>query len=69
MYAKLMITVIQLYQKHLSHLLGRKCLFTPTCSEYSIQAFQKYGLLHGIKLTSQRFFRCKPPNGGFDPLK
>ncbi|HKM40571.1 MAG TPA: membrane protein insertion efficiency factor YidD [Patescibacteria group bacterium] len=46
------------------------CRFTPTCSEYGIQAFKKYGVIKGAKKTIWRIIRCNPFNpGGHDPLK
>lgn len=46
------------------------CQFTPTCSEYGIQAFKKYGVIRGGLKTIWRILRCNPFNhGGHDPLK
>lgn len=45
------------------------CRFTPTCSEYARQAFRRYGIIYGLKLSLIRFSRCHPfSRGGFDPL-
>lgn len=74
----LLIKIIQLYQKTLSPDHGKLkkffpygyCRFHPTCSEYSIQAIKKYGVLRGLLLSLWRLLRCNPWNkGGFDPLK
>ena len=63
------ILLIKLYQWVLSPLLGPKCRFTPTCSNYSIEAFKKYGPLKGGWLTLKRIGRCHPWGGhGYDPL-
>ena len=54
-----------------SHLLlfGGDCKFIPTCSEYSYQAIQKYGILKGSFLGLKRILKCNPfSNGGVDPL-
>jgi len=48
----------------------RICRYYPTCSEYSIQAFKKYGFFKGAYLSLKRVLRCNPfAKGGFDPLK
>lgn len=46
-----------------------KCKFTPTCSNYSIEAIKKYGSIKGSLLTIKRIIRCNPfSKGGYDPL-
>lgn len=46
------------------------CRFTPTCSEYTYQAIDKYGAVKGSWLGAKRIFRCNPwSKGGFDPVK
>ncbi|MGI6347630.1 MAG: membrane protein insertion efficiency factor YidD [Patescibacteria group bacterium] len=74
----IIIFFIKIYQKTLSpdHGLLKGvfpqgvCRFTPTCSEYGIQAFKKYGVIKGAKKTIWRIIRCNPFNpGGHDPLK
>ncbi|NLW41176.1 MAG: membrane protein insertion efficiency factor YidD [Tissierellia bacterium] len=70
--AKLAILMIKFYQKFISRyiLVGRHCRFYPTCSEYSLQAYRKYGFVKGTLLTIYRILRCNPFNkGGYDPLK
>lgn len=63
------ILLIKLYQWLISPLLGPKCRFTPTCSNYALQAFQKYGPLKGFWLTLKRIARCHPWGGhGHDPV-
>jgi len=66
--ANLMILLIRKYQTNFSHYFYGKCRFIPSCSDYGILAFQKYGLLKGFKLTAKRFFKCRPPYGGIDPV-
>lgn len=63
------IRLIKFYQKWLSPLKGQTCRFYPTCSEYSIQAYIKYGFFKGTFLSVKRILRCHPFNpGGYDPL-
>lgn len=63
------IGLIKVYQYLISPLLGPKCRFTPTCSQYGIEALKKYGLIKGSWLTLKRIARCHPWGGhGYDPL-
>jgi putative membrane protein insertion efficiency factor len=65
----LALTLIRLYQKTLSQALPPTCRFFPSCSEYSYQAIEKYGLLKGGWLAVKRIGRCHPFNpGGYDPV-
>lgn len=67
---KLVILLIRMYQKFISPLKPRTCRFYPTCSEYSIKAIEKYGLVKGGLKSIKRIIRCNPLNpGGYDPLK
>ena len=64
------IFLIKVYQLLLRPLFPSACRFTPTCSEYSIQAIQKYGFLKGVYLGIKRISRCHGGNiGGLDELK
>ena len=67
------INIIKFYQKHISIFFeknGVKCKFYPTCSEYSMQAYEKYGFLKGSFLSIRRILRCNPfSKGGIDLLK
>lgn len=69
----IMINIIKFYKKHISifgESRGIKCKFYPTCSEYAIQAYEKYGFIKGSFLTIKRIFKCNPfSKGGYDPLK
>ena len=57
------------YRRCISPLTPPSCRFTPTCSEYSMQALNKYGFLKGSWLTIKRILRCHPfSKGGYDPL-
>ncbi len=70
--AKLAILFIKFYQKFISRYIftGRNCRFYPTCSQYSIDAYTKYGFIKGTYLSTKRILRCHPFNeGGYDSLK
>ena len=63
------IWLIKLYQYGISPIIGPKCRFTPTCSQYGLEAFKKYGVWRGFWLTLKRVSRCHPLGGsGYDPL-
>jgi len=68
---KILITLIKLYRKYISPMKVRPCcIFVPTCSEYAMQAIEKYGALKGSLLALRRILRCHPfSKGGYDPLK
>ena len=67
--SKLLIGLIRLYQVTLSPLIGRSCRYTPTCSNYGIEAIQKYGPIKGSWLTLKRILSCNPWGGsGYDPV-
>lgn len=64
---RLILSAIRFYKRFLS--LPGYCRFSPTCSEYTYQAIERYGILRGSILGGKRIFRCHPWNaGGFDPL-
>lgn len=67
---KVMIGMIRFYQKNISALrYGSCCIYTPTCSQYGIEAIEKYGALKGGALTVWRILRCNPfAKGGYDPV-
>ena len=67
---KIFIRLIKFYQKYLSPLKGRAtCIYTPTCSQYAIEALEKYGLINGGGLAVWRILRCNPfAKGGYDPV-
>ncbi|WP_407306038.1 membrane protein insertion efficiency factor YidD [Desulfosporosinus sp. SB140] len=65
----LLVLVLRFYQKFISPLKGQTCRFYPTCSEYSIQALQKYGLFRGSYKSIVRILKCHPFHpGGHDPV-
>ena len=57
---KILIFIIKIYQYLISPLLGSRCRFLPTCSEYFIEALKTQGLTTGIKLGVTRIFKCHP---------
>ncbi len=64
-----LIFLIKLYRTLISPLFPTTCRFTPTCSEYSIEAIKKYGVIKGGWLSLKRVSRCHPWNpGGHDPV-
>ncbi|MDR3667441.1 MAG: membrane protein insertion efficiency factor YidD [Ignavibacteriaceae bacterium] len=64
------VFLIKIYQKFISPLFPPSCRFNPSCSEYAVQAFTKYGFLKGTIKSVWRILRCNPFNsGGFDPVK
>ena len=63
------IIPIKLYEILLSPLLGQSCRYHPTCSQYTIEAIEKYGPIKGIWLGTKRIARCHPWGGsGHDPV-
>lgn len=68
-FSKFLIGLIKLYQVTLSPYIGRSCRYTPTCSNYGIEAIQKHGPLKGSWLTLKRVLSCNPWGGsGYDPV-
>jgi len=63
------IGLIKVYQLIISPWMGPSCRYTPTCSQYGIEALKKYGPIKGIWLTLKRVARCNPWGGhGHDPV-
>lgn len=64
------IFFIRLYQKYISPLKGHgSCRFTPTCSQYALEAYREWGFFAGTALTVWRLLRCNPfGKGGYDPV-
>ena len=57
---EILIFIIKIYQYLISPLLGNKCRFLPTCSEYFIEALNSQGLTRGLKLGFKRILKCHP---------
>jgi putative membrane protein insertion efficiency factor len=67
---KIVIAVLKGYQRVISPLLPSACRFHPTCSEYMLEAVNKYGAARGIWMGTRRLLRCHPfHEGGFDPVR
>lgn len=65
----LLILFVRAYQYCISPFLGANCRFTPTCSQYAIEALKRYGAIKGSWLTVRRIGRCHPYHkGGYDPV-
>ncbi|MBQ9495420.1 MAG: membrane protein insertion efficiency factor YidD [Treponema sp.] len=68
-FSKIFCLFIRAYQICISPLLPSCCRYTPTCSQYAIDAIQKYGPCKGLFLAIKRIFRCHPFHaGGYDPV-
>lgn len=67
---ELVIGSLRLYKQWLSPLLPSACRFYPTCSEYMMEAVERYGALKGVWLGLRRLARCHPfQQGGIDPVR
>jgi putative membrane protein insertion efficiency factor len=66
---QIVLLLIRGYRKLISPLIGHHCRFYPTCSIYTYEAIEKYGLLKGMFLGTKRLLRCHPFHpGGVDPV-
>jgi putative membrane protein insertion efficiency factor len=66
----LAVLPIRAYQRVLSPMLGNRCRYYPSCSEYAAQAVGRFGILRGLVLAGWRLLRCNPwSDGGFDPVE
>jgi uncharacterized protein len=64
---RLALIPLRLYRMLVSPLLGRRCKYHPSCSQYAIDAFEEFGLVRGAVLTAWRLLRCNPwSHGGVD---
>ena len=73
-FTNILIKLIKSYKFIISPLLGQSCRYLPTCSEYSIEALEKFGLTKGTFLSLKRILSCHPikilgGGDGFDPIK
>ncbi|RDU23547.1 membrane protein insertion efficiency factor YidD [Anaerosacchariphilus polymeriproducens] len=66
---KILLFLIKIYRRYLSPLKSSKCPYIPTCSQYGLEAIEKYGAIKGSLLTAWRLLRCNPfSKGGYDPV-
>lgn len=69
MVVEVIILPIRFYQRVISPLTPPACRFTPTCSQYAVEALRKHGPVYGLWLTFRRICRCHPWGGsGYDPV-
>jgi uncharacterized protein len=65
-----LIATLRAYKRFISPLLPSACRFYPTCSEYTMQAIEKYGPWRGVWLGTKRIAKCHPfHEGGYDPVR
>jgi putative membrane protein insertion efficiency factor len=69
-FAKLVVLqLLRAYKWAISPMFAPACRFVPTCSEYAMEAVDRYGALRGVAMTLQRLLRCHPfAHGGYDPV-
>jgi len=66
---KILTGFIRVYQLAISPYLGQNCRYSPTCSEYAVQAIDKHGIFKGLWLSIKRILSCGPWGGhGYDPV-
>ena len=70
----ILIKLIKSYKYIISPLIGQSCRYLPTCSDYSVEALKKFGLIKGILMSLKRILSCHPikflgGGEGFDPVK
>ncbi len=66
---QLFLKLIRFYQIALSPMLGSNCIYTPTCSHYTYEAIERFGVIKGGWLGARRIARCTPfHEGGYDPV-
>jgi putative membrane protein insertion efficiency factor len=69
MLARLLTMLVRGYQVAVSPLLPASCRYTPSCSQYAIEALERHGAIKGVWLTVRRLARCHPfRRGGYDPV-
>ena len=67
---KAVIAMLRFYKRFISPFLPSACRFQPTCSEYMLEAVDKYGVARGVGMGIRRLLRCHPFHaGGFDPVR
>lgn len=67
--SKILIAFLRVYQYTISPLLGSRCRYYPSCSNYAVEALREHGAVRGLGLAAWRLLRCNPfSNGGYDPV-
>ncbi|MFZ0042915.1 MAG: membrane protein insertion efficiency factor YidD [Solirubrobacteraceae bacterium] len=67
---KVFVAPIRAYQLLIAPALGERCKYYPSCSEYAVQAIERFGILRGLVLAAWRLLRCNPwSSGGYDPVE
>ena len=70
MISKVFLCILRFYKAAISPYLGNNCRFTPTCSEYAMEAIRRYGDIKGSWMAMKRLVRCNPfCKGGYDPVR
>ena len=66
---RVLLALVRFYRRAISPLRPPCCRYTPTCSQYALEAFEKYGALKGGWMAFRRILRCNPfHKGGYDPV-
>ncbi|MBO6133434.1 MAG: membrane protein insertion efficiency factor YidD [Lachnospiraceae bacterium] len=66
---RLAVSLVKGYKKYISPYKGVKCPYIPSCSDYALEAIEKYGFLKGSRMAAFRILRCNPfSQGGYDPV-
>ena len=69
MLSRILLFLLRLYKRWISPLLGPRCRFVPTCSDYAVEAITRFGPFKGSWLAMRRIARCHPLHpGGHDPV-
>jgi uncharacterized protein len=69
-FRRVAVLPIRAYQRVLSPLMAPRCRYYPSCSDYAVEAVQRFGILRGAVLAAWRLLRCNPwSRGGFDPVE
>jgi len=67
--SNIIIWAIRFYKKNISKYFGSVCIYSPTCSQYAVEAIERYGPLKGVWLFLKRISWCRIPySGGYDPV-
>ncbi|MDD2212007.1 MAG: membrane protein insertion efficiency factor YidD [Clostridia bacterium] len=67
---KAVLFLLKIYQKYISPWKGATCRFYPSCSQYTVEAVERYGVFQGCFLGIKRISKCHPWHpGGYDPVK